>query len=280
VAQPPTGKDPDELVRLQGAEGVQRVLTAARPLLEYLIESALAVSVGQHDARAQADKVREVAELIAAESDPTARLLAERYADSVAARLGVGDAKGLSALRDRVVRGAGSLSESATPAPATPNRERASKPLGPVESQVLGALVEYPDLQHDPTVKPLLGDLEGELALALVSLRAMEGTSSAEGRQSPEAGSRLELDQVSRRFPDTSRALVAQRLVAPQIATREAALVVLLDNLSKLQRLQAKRQLRDVVEQVRKAEAGGDMEAIAQLLADQQARARARRGLG
>jgi DNA primase len=89
VARLPQGVDPDELVRAQGKAGVERVLDGSRPLLEYLIDSALESGFATDDAVARAAKIREVTALIKSEDDPVVRSMAERHADEVAGRLGI-----------------------------------------------------------------------------------------------------------------------------------------------------------------------------------------------
>jgi DNA primase len=78
VASLPDKMDPDELVRTQGPEAVQRVLKAARGMLEYLIDTTLDREYAEVDARERANRVREVQALIREEDDPTVRLMGQR----------------------------------------------------------------------------------------------------------------------------------------------------------------------------------------------------------
>src|SRR5690606_22354203 len=99
VAPLPDGVDPDELVRQKGSDAIERLVAAAQPLLEYLIDGVLDEGFQREDARGQAARVQEALELLRSEEDPTVRALAERHADRIAARLNIADARTFQALR-------------------------------------------------------------------------------------------------------------------------------------------------------------------------------------
>ncbi len=305
VAQLPKGADPDDLVRKGGKEAIERVLAGSRPLLEYLIDTALQGGFATDDSVGRAAKLREVEELILAEEDPAVKAMAERFADEVAGRLGIlagEDIRSFRAIRAavsgaaRAVAGGGSGAAPAgggapgqrgatgqwapraagAPAPqraAPPEQARSPMRVDLIRNQVLGAALEFPALMADAEVASLLDVVDGDLALglAVIGSLAAEGWSLASAAADPPA--------FMARFPEALRPQAAMRLVAPELKSHEAARGVLIDNLSKLRRLQQRRERAGVVEELRRAAATGDLDAELNLLRQQMARARARHKL-
>jgi DNA primase len=307
VAQLPRGSDPDDVVRKGGKEAIERVLKGARPLLEYLIDTALQSGFSTDDAVARSAKLREVEELILAEEDPTVKGMAERFADEVAGRLGIiagEDVRSFRALRAAMAGAAraaapaappsgsgaapahagGAGQRGASPAPrppapspsvraAPPEQARSPMRVDQIRMQVLGVALEYPGLLADAEVEALLDVVDGDLALglAVIGSLAPEGWTLASAAADPPA--------FMARFPEALRPHVAMRLVAPELKTHEAARGVLIENLSKLRRLQQRRERAGVVEELRRAAATGDLDAELSLLRQQMARARARHKL-
>lgn len=269
AARLPEGVDPDELIRRNGREAMERVIAGSQPLLEYLIDRTLRTGFSSDDAQARAAKIKEVAELIAAEQDPTVRSMAEHHADLVAGRLGIADVRTFRALQAAVQAAAqGRRGVSPGPAALPPERVRSPVRVEHIRHQVLGAVLEYPELLADGEITPLLDAAEGELALALTLVREL----------GPDLG-RLEPLSYAARFPESLRDLVVRRLAAPELGTATQARTVLTENLLKLRRLQQRREQPAVVEELRRAQQSGDLEAQIELLRLQQARARARHGL-
>jgi DNA primase len=308
VAQLPRGSDPDDMVRKGGKEAIERVLGGSRPLLEYLIDTALQGGFSTDDAVARSAKLREVEELILAEEDPTVKAMAERFADEVAGRLGIlagEDARSFRAIRSAMAGAARAASSAAppsasgsgSPSPGAPGQRGmpagAPRPFAPppvmraappeqarspmrvdqIRMQALGAALEYSGLLADPEVEALLDVVDGDLALGLsvIGSLAAQGWTLADATADPPA--------FIARFPESLRPHVALRLVAPELKTLEAARGVLIENLSKLRRLQQRRERAGVVEELRRAAATGDLDAELNLLRQQMARARARHKL-
>src|SRR5690606_11747597 len=107
VASLPQGHDPDTFVREKGPTVLQQCVHAASGMLEYLIETTLD-GLASNAPQAQADKIREVLAIIAAEQDETLRGLAQTHADRIAARLGIQDVNTFTSLRRSVARAASS----------------------------------------------------------------------------------------------------------------------------------------------------------------------------
>jgi DNA primase len=264
------GTDPDEMIRRAGPEAVERLLGAAQPLLEYLIDEALRTGFSASDAQARAAKIKEVTDLIEAEKDPNLRAMAERHADAVAGRLGIvrtddaaTDARTFGALRAAVLAAARGKDRTATPARAVaPEQARSPSRIAEIGHQVLGAVLEHPSLLEDPEVAKLLGVVEGDLAVGLLVVQQL----------GPDLG-RLEPAAYAERFPPSLRQQVARRLAAPTLGEAHQARTELLSNLLKLRNQQHKHEQRDAQEELRRAVASGDLDAQLHLLRSRQARA-------
>jgi DNA primase len=275
VAQLPSGKDPDDVAREGGRAAIDRVLAGARPLLEYLIDTALRSGFMADDAVGRAAKIREVEELIRAEEDPTVKAMAERQADEIAGRLGVfagDDIKSFRAIRTAVMGAArGGVAPMARAAP--PEQARSPSRVDQIKQQVLGAALEYPVLLSDAEVIELLDVADGDLALGLTAIHTL----AAQGRELAAAGA--DPAGFLAVFPESLRREVSRRLALPEFATLEAARKVLVDNLVKLRRLHQRHERATVVEELRKAQATGDVDTELELLRQQLGRARARHKL-
>jgi DNA primase len=85
VAPLPAGRDPADVVKEDGIEGINKVIEAARPLLEFKVEQTIEkLPLDTPEARAAA--VREVARVLGWHPDPIAR---HEYTFSAATRIGV-----------------------------------------------------------------------------------------------------------------------------------------------------------------------------------------------
>ncbi len=236
VATLPEGTDPDDLVREKGPDALRACVKSAKGMLEYLIESALDSGFSVADPQTQGKKIQEVLELIKAEEDPTVRSLAQNHADTIAARLGIRDVRTMNAL-SRAVRQAGSPKTDAAPhRAAPPERARSSGNQTAIDSKVLGALTEYPELLGDPSVTALLDHITGPLALCISVLAAHQ----------------KDLGDSIERFPEGLDQVVARHLAAPEFDDRDTALRELLRNLQKIEtrgykqiKLQLEQELRD-----------------------------------
>jgi hypothetical protein len=129
-------------------------------------------------------------------------------------------------------------------------------------------VLEFPELLTDAEVVGLLAVAEGDLAMALMLIQQL----------GPNLG-RLEPAAYAERFPSSLREHVIRRLAAPELNEVRHARSVLLENLLKLRRLQQRLEQPAVVEELRRAQQSGDIDAQMNLLRLQQARARTRHGL-
>jgi DNA primase len=260
VGSLPDGTDPDDFIRSRGADALGHVLRAARGMLEYLIEGALERVRSETDPQTRAVRVNEVAELLAREGDPAVRAVARERADSIVKALGITDSTTFQALFESINRTVGRQATNKptehSDRPATPWHARSADLSGEVPMRILGALLDYPELLDQEEVVSGLTALEGEPAAAIARIHeAWEDcrTQSAgvQGRQFRE--------QVLARVPSSIHAFAAARLALPLYESPEEAGRVLLENIGKLHRLQLIPQKPEVVAELRRVSALGDV---------------------
>jgi DNA primase len=251
VASLPPGTDPDDLIQKKGPEAIRQCVRNARGMLEYLIESSLDSGFKSEDVQAQSAKIGEVLALIAEEQDPTLRALAQTHADTVAARLGIKDARSLTALHRAIRQASGSPQPSSKRMVAPPESARSQGRAGAIEEETLGAFVEFPELLQDPELQPLLGYAQGTLALGLATL-ARAGGQLIE--HLPEMGESL-------------RHIVSERLAAPQLKDALHARDAIRKNLQKLASADTRRFKEQTIELLHQARRVGDIEKEMELLA-------------
>ncbi len=267
VASLAEGLDPDELVRRFGPEGVRHAIGSSRGLLEYLIDTCLDSGFSKDDPLTRAAKIKEVTELIASESDPEVRAMAEHYADSIAERLNISDARTLRALEQRIRR-AVATSAGAEPNPTVRNQAH-SPNVAAVALEVLGCVLDWPELLDDAEVQSGLGATEGDVAITLSLARRMFLGQKADS-----------VEEFLAKIPVSIHAFAASRLAAPRHNRLEDARTVLLKNVSKLKRLEQNRRRPESLEAIQRAAASGDFETELALLRLHERLARERHGVG
>jgi DNA primase len=258
VASLPDGVDPDDLARSGGPEAVSRVISAARGMLEYLIDTVLDGGFSADDAQARVTKIREVAELLASESDPTLRSLAEGHADRIAERLGIADARtfrALAATVKRALAGGAAPNQAAVRRPEPPHRARSRDRREEIGLSILGALLDYPELLDMPDGLELNDLLDGDLAGALAALRQEW---NGQMLRNPEV--------VLAKLSPSIHPFALARLAAPRHERLEDARVELSLNVKKLRSLELTRHKSEVLEEIERARQLGDFEKEAILL--------------
>jgi DNA primase len=251
VASLPAGTDPDDFVRQKGPDALRGALRSARGMLEYLIDQALEEGFSAHNPETQGHKIQQVLELIRSEPDPTVRALANSHADRIAARLGIADARSMSAL-SRAVRQAGQAPDTSAPLPKSPGGARSPTARDAIEASVLAALTEYPPLMADPQVQTLLAHVSGPLALAVAAL----------GQDTSDPSELLP------HIPEELRHVVAEHLAAPELPDEATARRVLLENLGKLAQSERRLLKAELEAELRKARSLGDQAREDELLTE------------
>lgn len=256
VVSLPVGKDPDDFVRERGPEGVQQLVKHSRGILEYLIDLALSEELLQEGAEARTKSVQFVTKLIASEKDATLRELAETYADGlVAARLKINQdnsdqVRTLKALV-RALQSRGPThpapGRAGSGAPPPPHRARSRDRRQELGLEVLGAILDFPELMEDAASEEAASVIEGEIAMAFAALR-----------QTIQDG-RLENPQdVLAKLSAPIHPFALARLAAPRHERLEDARVELVDNVKKLRSLELKREKSDVTEELEQMQRLGD----------------------
>lgn len=271
VASLPKGVDPDELVRRGGAEQATRVLDAAQPILEYLIEELLDDRFSTSDSATQAQKVQQVIDLVASEDDPALRALAEKHSDRLAARLGLGhsEVKTVLALK-RHLSAAVSRAQSPTqPVPRIqpPSRARSRDRREEIGLEILGALLDFPELFASPEAAEAAAALEGDVAAALAALR-----------QAHEAGIK-DSELVLAKLAAPIHPFALARTAAPKHESLVDAKAEFVGNLRKLLSLEWSRERSMQIEELQRANKLGDVEEEDAILRRFWDKARERRGV-
>ena len=225
VALLPAGHDPDTFLRASGAAAFTERVTAARSLLSYALERAIADPDGATGARARATAFARVSLMLAKVTDAEEAAALSREA---AARLGV-DATQLwieaqrlqSSLRTPVAQ-----QPQPGPSPSTPPVERDLVALllhsPEARTPLLALLAESDDLAHGPlraivaalkrrpdaAAESLMTDLETDEARSVLSSLLVEDRESVDERVSIEQFQRrLERSQRLRRAREVSQSI-------------------------------------------------------------------------
>jgi DNA primase len=263
----PEGRDPDDIARAGGAEAIRRYVKSAKSLLEHLIDATLDAGSGGSDAQALAARIHAVAELIRSEDDPAVRALAERHADAIAERLGIGDARSFRALAAVVQRASmGGPVAEASAVPEPPDRARSRGRRHDISLEILGAALDFASLLEDAEVIDAVGALDGDAALAIAAMRHFPALA-------------LSPEQLLAKLPATIHPFAAPRLAAPRHQSAEDAKAELLANVEKLKRLELSRHKSEVIEELARVQGSGDFDREMALLGEQARRARGRHGL-
>ncbi|WP_437719941.1 DNA primase [Sorangium sp. So ce861] len=259
VAVLPTGVDPDDLARKHGPDAVARILKGARGLLEHLIDEALdGDSFGGSSLPEQLARVRAVAALLAEEDDPNLRMMAKLYADRVSSKLVIGG-RSPDDLRqlERVVEESLSRPRSQPTREVTPagqstetwERARSRAQVQEVSLEILGSILDFPELLADDEVQSALECLEGEVALAIVA-----------ARQNFTFEMGLAAGEFLAQVPAPIHSFAAGRLVSPVFEAASTAKATLLENSQKLSRQALARQKAAVMSQLQKSAVDADAE--------------------
>lgn len=278
VAELPEGTDPDDFARAKGAEAVERLLSGARDMLEYVIDRTLRGGGGS--LRDKQERIAKVMRYLSAETDPTVRSMAKAYADKISGQMIIDgssptDIRGLERMVSRALSsgpesGAGGPSSGpgAGPGglggPSSRSRPRADQ----VALAVVGALLDFPELCDDTELETALGDVSGDSALAVVAVASMWHEKKA-----------LDVAELLDLLPLSVHSFAVARLAAPVFSELAEARRELLENTKKLRRLSLKGDKALKLEELSRADRLGDSEAQDELLRELSRRSKEKLGL-
>ncbi len=300
-------------MRKNGAEALERLLKGARGMREHLIEDALDGDAFHNGSiEEQRARLRAVLQILPEESDPNLRAMVKTYADQLSSKLVVGG-KALANLRELESAVEQAITAGSRPSPrrrpeqelVAHDRARSRARHEDIGLDILGAVLDFPELLHDPDIEPALASLDGDVALAVAALRRTLDTRARDGGSAPKppAGGAggghpasqghdlgpemmrqpLEIgvyaDEFLAQIPRPIHSFAVGRLASPEFETVEVAKSVLLDNARKLSSLSLKRENAAEIEQLHRVEATGDADKEDELLRAAIARARKRHGL-
>lgn len=276
VAVLPTGLDPDELVRRKGREAIAHLVKSAHGMLEYLITEALEGGFEGASLSEQHGRIQAVITLLREEDDPTLRDMAKLYADQLSSKLIV-QGRSPTDLR-QLVRLIEDATSHGRPRPMQgppgaqtaepPDRARSRSQIEDIGTNILGSLLDFPDLLDDPEIEAALGMLEGEMVLAVAAMRQ---------NRDPQKG--VHDAEFLAQIPRLIHSFAAGRLASPVFETIGEAKVALLDNARKLRSLSLSREKAAVVDRLSRVQAMGDEAEENALLLEALRAAREKRGM-
>lgn len=243
VASASGGKDPDELVRSEGGpESVKTAIAHARGMLEFLLDDLLDESFAAADAYERAARVEQVKKLLSEEDDPLVRSMTKTYVDRLAGRLdlvrreeGARGERSPDTFRALEATVKQALATAQARGPTTsPQRARIApqSPGAAARKEIVGALIDFPELLDDSDVAEAVGLLEGESARIVAALARARVVSGID--ETPKKT--LDNDAFLAQMPPAIHSFAAQRLAAPRFEAAEEARDVVLRSADSLRK--------------------------------------------
>lgn len=271
AAEVPRGMDPDEIAQKKGAAALEALIKSAQPLKQYLLEKLL-----KHDelqgaeVKDQMARIKAAVQLIGEEEDPVERGLTKAYADQLSSAMIVNgrsptDLRQLEEMIERVLR----KNQDRGPQSRPDERRRKAPPEEEMGLQILGSLLDFPELLDDPELEGVFALLDGPVALATAAMRQSLGPAGA-----------LDVGEFLARCPALIHPFAARRLAGPVFETVAEAKTELLQNGQKLQRLLLKNDNAAIREELRRLDMLGDWASEEAKLREIQQRALRRHNLG
>jgi DNA primase len=274
VAELPAGTDPDDLARKKGIAAVAALVKNAKGMLDWLLDRTLdAERVDGASLQERQSMVRQAIAFIAEEPDPDLRLMGKAYADRVAPKFVIdgqspADLTALQAMLERSLGAVDKGPKRTRKLGEGPQARSRPHPPSTIALMALGALLDFPDLLQDPAVESLLGELDGEVALAVATVRRMW-----DAKKSLVASELLDL------LPQAIHVFAVGRLAAPGFETIEEARAELVENIEKLRQRSLAGDKAIKIRELERADRLGDAEAQDEFLRELKLNARRKRGL-
>lgn len=151
----PAGEDPDTFLRSHGAEALSERMAAAPGVIEFLIDDAAAATSG--DPRSMAEAIESLGPVLALVDSP---IEAGLYVERVARKFGIADVERVREQLRRGVRAARgrppARGRATTSRPGRRNdAPRQTPSLPPLQSELVGAIIEFPELVRSADAEKL-----------------------------------------------------------------------------------------------------------------------------
>jgi DNA primase len=237
VATLPNGTDPDEFVRTGtgtgagatgGTDALKHLMAQSRGLREYLIDTELEGSFNPANSREFTGRVDAVCAIIAGERDPFRRSLLKARADDALGRLDLvrfaRDAIGPLQRKFALAAQSGRFSVGPRPFEA---RVKAKPPGQEERKAIVGAILEFPELLDDSSIRGELELLEGDSARIVAAIaKCTRVIASGEKR--------LDSSEFLAQMTPAIQAFASARLAAPTHETLDEARATVAANSKKL----------------------------------------------
>ncbi|MBN1652964.1 MAG: DNA primase [Deltaproteobacteria bacterium] len=209
VVNLPAGDDPDSFIRTKGAEALIRLIEGSAGIVETIIDETAESALRQAADIALA--IRQLGPIIAEVQSPVER---HKYIDRVAQRFEIRDLRSIYKELRAGARGSAKGEERTT---STKKSKKSSVPTGErrdnlskLQGDLLGILLDFPELFDDPKAKKL------EELLTNEQLRVIFHTAETQTRATRDLSASTLLDQVETQIGNTSAYLWLQERLAVQ----------------------------------------------------------------
>ena len=280
VAVLPNGTDPDEFVRSKstggasatgGAEALKHLMGQARGVREYLLDVEFDVAFNPTNSRELSARIDRVCDIIAGEKDPFRRTMLKARADDALGRLDLvrfaRDA--IEPARRKFALAARTGRVSVGPRPY----EARVKPRPPGQAErkaIVGAILEFPGLLDDSSVRGELELLEGDAARIVAAIAKCTRV-AASGEK------KLDVTEFLAQMNPAIQAFASARLAAPTLESLDEARLVVAANSRKLRETTVAQENRDAVREQHRVV--GDWDAEVELVKQAEALSLGRHGL-
>jgi DNA primase len=273
VVRLPDGLDPDDFSRTRGMAALEGLVAASRSMLDYRIAELLNEQLAHADPEARSRQWKKVVELLNATTDPNVRAMAQTYADTLAARLGVFDPrtmKVLSRSTDSSLRPHEAPARAAAPDVRKPGEARGERQI---TAAIVGAVLDFPALLDSDALLSYSDEMVGDLAAAIACLER----SRSRGDAAAAGGTSIDFGQALAKLPASLQPFAEARIAAPLYASPGVAENVVRENVAKLRKMEFEKLKSSTISELEKTRGDVDNEEL--LLREQHERARKRRGM-
>ena len=154
----------------------------------------------------------------------------------------------LDANAREIQRGIGPSNDTPANESVAPGRARSRDQSNEIGREILGIMLDFPELLNSDEAFEAVALLDGDLALALAAVRQCR------------VGNSIEPEQVLAKLSPSIHPFALARLAAPRHELPEAARTELLGNIAKLKKLEQKQKTSVVLGELAQADRQGNIE--------------------